>query len=110
MAYASTAAPPPAGDAPPQVNPSQEDAFVRGISEVVGGPVGEHAVRGSGLDRFWSPARIVVALAIAVFCLHWVQKSPCMDGAWEHNEQYTHFCYTDVLALYYAEHLNDGAV
>lgn len=26
------------------------------------------------------------------------------------NEQYTRFCYTDVLALYYAERLNEGAV
>jgi uncharacterized membrane protein len=39
-----------------------------------------------------------------------VQKSPCQDGAWQNEKQYTSFCYTDVLALYYAEHLNEGAV
>jgi uncharacterized membrane protein len=90
------------------VSPSREDSFVRGVSELFGGPLGEHAVRRR--DRFWTPARIVIALAILVFCLHWVQKSPCQDGAWANNKQYTSFCYTDVLALYYAEHLNEGAV
>ena len=90
------------------VNPSHEDSFVRGVSELFGGPLGEHAARRR--DRIWTPARIVIALAILVFCLHWVQKSPCQDGAWENNEQYTSFCYSDVLALYYAEHLNEGAV
>lgn len=93
------------GDA---VSPSDEDSFVRGVSEVFGGPLGEHAVRQR--DRIWTPARIVIALAILVFCLHWVQKSPCQDGAWANDKQYTSFCYTDILALYYAEHLNEGAV
>lgn len=92
------------------VNPSQEDAFVRGLSEVVGGPFGEHAARARRADRFWTAPRIVIALAVVVFVLHWVQKSPCQDGAWENHEQYTRFCYTDVLALYYAEHLNEGLV
>lgn len=90
------------------VIPSHEDSFVRGVSELFGGPLGEHAVRPR--DRIWTPARIVIALAILVFCLHWVQKSPCQDGAWADDKQYTSFCYTDVLALYYAEHLNEGAV
>ncbi len=90
------------------INPSQEDSFVRGASELLGGPLGEHAVRRR--DRIWTPARVVIVLAILAFVVHWVQKSPCQDGAWENNEQYTSFCYTDVLALYYAEHLNEGAV
>jgi uncharacterized membrane protein len=89
------------------VNPTHEDVFVRGLSEVVGGPVGEHAARSL---RFWAPARIVMLLAVLVFGLHWIQKSPCQDGAWQNDSQYTHFCYTDVLALYYAEHLNEGFI
>jgi uncharacterized membrane protein len=62
------------------------------------------------MGRFWSPARIVLALVCATLALHWVQKSPCRDGAWVDLKQYQYFCYTDVLALYYAEHLSDGAV
>jgi uncharacterized membrane protein len=51
-----------------------------------------------------------MVLALVVFGLHWLQKSPCMDGEWTNHKQYAQFCYTDVLALYYAEDLNQGAV
>ncbi len=92
------------------VNPSHEDVFVRGLSEAVGGPLGEHASRPPRGSWFWTAPRVVIALAVIVFGLHWIQKSPCQDGAWQNDSQYTHFCYTDVLALYYAEHLDSGAV
>ncbi|MEV1286753.1 glycosyltransferase 87 family protein [Micromonospora sp. NPDC049679] len=96
-------------------HPSRSDGFVRGLSEAIGGPLGEHAV---GYDRpwsrwrgrFWTASRIVLALTCLTLALHWVQKSPCRDGAWQNNVQYTRFCYTDVLALYYAEGLNEGKV
>lgn len=95
---------------PDQVDhPSRSDGFVRGLSEAVGGPLGEHAARGWD-GRFWTTARIVLALACLTLALHWVQKSPCQDGAWHDYIQYTRFCYTDVLALYYAEGLNEGKV
>jgi uncharacterized membrane protein len=95
------------------VSPAQEDPVVKGLAEAVGGPLGEHVVpetanRGG---RFWTAARIVLALTCLTLALHWVQKSPCRDGAWGAElKQYTHFCYTDVLALYYAEGLNQGKV
>jgi uncharacterized membrane protein len=92
------------------VNPSQEDAVVRGFSEVLGGPLGDHAARPKVVDRMWTAPRIIIVLAILIFGLHWIQKSPCQDGAWANHEQYTQFCYTDVVALYFAEHLNEGAV
>jgi len=92
------------------VSPSREDGVVRGLSEVVGGPLGDHAVSGGRTHWWWTPVRIVMALAVVVFVLHWIQKSPCQDGAWSDYEQYKRFCYTDVLALYYAENLHHGAV
>ncbi|SDY18812.1 Uncharacterized membrane protein [Micromonospora pattaloongensis] len=96
-------------------HPSRSDAFVRGLSEVIGGPLGEHAVGygrspGHWRGRFWTASRIVLALTCLTLALHWVQKSPCQEGAWQNNIQYTRFCYTDVLALYYAEGLNEGKV
>ncbi|MER5700472.1 glycosyltransferase 87 family protein [Micromonospora sp. NPDC002296] len=95
-------------------HPSRSDGFVRGASEVIGGPLGDHAValdRAAGRERrFWTATRIVLALACLTLALHWVQKSPCQDGAWQNNVQYTRLCYTDVLALYYAEGLNEGKV
>ena len=91
--------------------PATSDAFVRGLSEAIGGPLGSHAVRPDARPgRFWSAARIILALTCVVLALSWVQKSPCQDGNWQKNVQYTRFCYTDVLALYYAEGLNDGKV
>lgn len=96
-------------------HPSRSDGFVRGLAEAIGGPLGDHAVgvnRGGGNRSgvFWSAARIVLALTCLTLALHWVQKSPCQDGAWQNNIQYTRLCYTDVLALYYAEGLNEGKV
>src|SRR5690606_24675926 len=58
----------------------------------------------------WTPVRVVLALAALVFAVHWIQKSPCQDGAWVDLEQYRYYCYTDVLALYYAEGLHEGKV
>jgi uncharacterized membrane protein len=87
--------------------PSRSDRFVSGLSEAVGGPTGEHAVRepatGSWPGRFWTAGRVVLALACLTLSLHWVQKSPCSDGNWTDLEQLTKFCYSDVTALYSAE-------
>jgi uncharacterized membrane protein len=94
------------------VSPAKEDPFVRGLSEAIGGPRGEHAVTETPnrSGRLWTAARIVLALTCLTLALHWVQKSPCRDGAWVDLKQYTNFCYTDVLALYYAEGLNQGKI
>jgi uncharacterized membrane protein len=95
----------------PENLPAESDGFVRGLSEAIGGPLGEHAVGpGSRPGRFWTASRIILALTCLTLALHWVQKSPCQDGDWQKNIQYTRFCYTDVLALYYAEELNQGKV
>jgi uncharacterized membrane protein len=91
--------------------PATVDGFVRGLSEAIGGPLGRHAVRPDARrERFWSATRIILALTCLTFALSWVQKSPCQSGDWQKNVQYTRFCYTDVLALYYAEGLNEGKV
>jgi uncharacterized membrane protein len=90
---------------------ASSDTFVLGLSEAIGGPLGSHAVQPSHKPgKFWTAARIVMALCCLTLALHWVQKSPCADGDWQGNVQYTRFCYTDVLALYYAEGLNEGKV
>ncbi|MEV0901540.1 glycosyltransferase 87 family protein [Actinoplanes sp. NPDC049802] len=95
----------------PDVRSATSDGFVRGLSQAIGGPLGAHAVPpDSRPGRFWTAPRIVMALACLVLAFSWVQKSPCMDGNWQKNIQYTRYCYTDVLALYYAEGLNEGKV
>src|SRR5688500_5414010 len=82
-------------------HPSRSVVFVRGASQFIGGPLGDHAAAldrtPDGERRFWTAVRIVLALVCLTLALHWVQKSPCQDGAWTNNVQYTRFCYTDVL-------------
>src|SRR5687768_17427495 len=81
--------------------PSRSDGFVRGLAEAIGGPLGDHAVRRVGSDRFWTAARVVLAMVCVTLSLHWVQKWSCSDGDWQDLEQFKHFCYTDVVALYH---------
>ncbi len=90
------------------VRPTADDPVVRGMSEAVGGPPGRH-VSGRG-HPFWSPLRVLLALALVVLAAAWVQKAPCRDHVWAHEYQYTHACYTDVFALYFAEGLDKGEV
>ena len=42
--------------------------------------------------------------------LGFLQKSPCANGNWTGNKQYTHFCYSDVVPLWSDERLDIGAV
>ncbi len=89
------------------VLPGHSDGVPAGLSQAVGGPLGEHATL---RRRFWTPTRVVLALVCLMMAFNWVQKSPCRDGAWAENSQYRNACYTDVLALYYAEELSKGYV
>lgn len=93
-------------------DPAKSDGFVRGLSEAIGGPIGEHAARSPrskfGGPRFWTVTRVVLALVCLTMSLHWVQKYPCDDGHWTGLKQYRYMCYTDVLALYYEDGISNG--
>ena len=94
-------------EGPPIVAPSLEDPVVAGAAGMVGGPVGKRASLGRA--GFWTPVRILIAMVLVTCCLGWAQKLPCRDpGNWQHEFQYTHLCYSDVTALYYAEDLVNG--
>lgn len=89
-------------------SPGQTDGFVRGASEAIGGPLGQHATRPS--HRFWVVVRVVIAITCLTLTLHWMEKSSCSDGNWPKLSEYRHACYTDVVALYYSEGLSSGQV
>lgn len=92
-----------------EIAPSREDPVVRGFAELIGGPWGRHAFRPG--SRFWTPLRIVLALTVVVCVLGWAQKEPCRSPQnWVHQHQYTEMCYSDVVALYFAEHLDVGQI
>lgn len=78
-------------------HPSRDDRVVRALSEVVGGPVGEHARPGN----WWTPRRVILALAAVTFAIGMVQKAPCSIAEGEDQSwTYSHMCYTDLRPLY----------
>ena len=79
------------------VHPTLDDPGIARVSEVVGGPVGDHA----GRHPWWTPARVVLVLAALCFSLGMVQKSSCYDANWTNGDsRYTHMCYSDLPYLY----------
>jgi uncharacterized membrane protein len=91
---------------PALVLPSADDPVVSGAVTAVGGPPGRHA-RLAG-RRWWTPVRVLIALTLLTCTLGFAQKAGCRTHPWAHEYQYTHLCYTDVFALYFAEGLSDG--
>ena len=87
--------------------PSRTDPTVARASALVGGPVGRYARSYSG---WWTPLRVLLALAAFTLLLGYGQKLPCADGQWVASKQYTHACYSDVIPLWGAEGLASGAV
>lgn len=74
-----------------------DDGVVRVLSEVAGGPSGEHS---SG-HRWWTPVRVLLALTAVVFALGMVQKTSCFDDTWTDSDtRFTHMCYSDLPYLY----------
>lgn len=92
----------------PPVPPSGEDRLVHGAVTAIGGPLGPRARVGE--RRFLTPIRWIVLITLVTCALGWAQKSPCRVHEWDQEYQYTRACYTDVLALYYAEGLSEGDV
>ncbi|MDX6299977.1 MAG: hypothetical protein QOF53_1191 [Nocardioidaceae bacterium] len=82
---------------PDVVPPSRTDPLVRAASESIGGPSGQHT-RG---HPWWTPTRVVLAVAALTFVLGMVQKTPCVQDNWSGNQlRYAAMCYSDVPYLY----------
>lgn len=87
--------------------PSRDDPTVARASTVLGGPLGRYARPGIG---WWSPLRVLLAIATFTLVLGYGEKLPCANGQWVASKQYTHACYSDVIPLWTAEGLSSGAV
>ncbi len=82
---------------PEVVPPSRTDPLVAAASESIGGPVGEHARP----HPWWTPLRVVLAVAALAFVIGMVQKTPCVADNWSSNDvRYGAMCYSDVPYLY----------
>ncbi len=86
------------GEVPDRVvAPSRTDPLVASASEGVGGPPGRHARP----HPWWSPVRVVLALAAVACVLAMVQKTPCVQDNWAGSTtRYAAMCYSDVPYLY----------
>lgn len=89
-----------------RVSPSREDAVVRSVSEVVGGPLGEHA----GQHPWWTPLRAVLLLAALAMSLGIAAKAPCLGqaGEAENTGRYTNLCWSDTSTAYVANGFAEG--
>ncbi|UQX88528.1 glycosyltransferase 87 family protein [Jatrophihabitans telluris] len=91
----------------PVIPPSRTDPTIERAAGAIGGPVGRYARTSGG---WWTTIKVLLALAAVTLTLAYVQKSPCANGQWVANSQYTRACYSDVIPLWSAEGLADGAV
>ena len=63
------------------------------LSEVVGGPLGDHA---SG-HRWWTPARVRLGATAVALAAGMVSKSACVPSAWGKDEQpFRQLCWTEL--------------
>ncbi|MGB6206666.1 glycosyltransferase family 87 protein [Mycobacterium sp.] len=97
--------------------PSRTDFLGVALSNVVGGPVGRHAV--IGRTAFLTPLRVMFLIALVFLALGWSTKAPCLQSTgtgpgdarvanWQNQRAYYELCYSDTVPLYGAELLSQG--
>ncbi len=78
------------------VAPTHDDPVVAAGSPAVGGPLGRHARP----HPWWTPLRVVLALATLTGVLNVIHTAPCQTGAWWSGASYADLCYSDVPLSY----------
>jgi uncharacterized membrane protein len=97
--------------------PSRTDSLGATLSDVIGGPVGRHAL--IGRTRLMTPLRVMFAIALVFMALGWSTKAACLQttgtgpgdervAVWNNQRAYYELCYSDTVPLYGAELLNHG--
>jgi uncharacterized membrane protein len=97
--------------------PSRTDDLGGALADVVGGPVGRHAL--IGRTRLMTPVRVMFLIALVFMALGWSTKAACLQTTgtgpadervanWDNQRAYYELCYSDTVPLYGAELLNQG--
>ncbi|OBK23823.1 hypothetical protein A5634_04845 [Mycobacterium asiaticum] len=97
--------------------PSRNDVLGGALANLVGGPVGRHAL--IGRTRFMTPVRVMFLLALVFLALGWSTKAACLQSTgtgtgdqrvanWDNQRAYYELCYSDTVPLYGAELLSQG--
>ncbi|AKN15641.1 hypothetical protein MHAE_19141 [Mycobacterium haemophilum DSM 44634] len=97
--------------------PSRTDFLGAALADVIGGPVGRHALIG----RSWlmTPLRVMFLIGLIFLALGWSTKAACLQTTgtgpgdqrvanWDNQRAYYELCYSDTVPLYGAELLNQG--
>ncbi|KAA1247003.1 DUF2029 domain-containing protein [Mycobacterium simiae] len=97
--------------------PSRNDVLGSALADVIGGPVGRHAL--IGRTRLMTPLRVMFVIALVFLALGWSTKAACLQTTgtgpgdqrvanWENQRAYYELCYSDTVPLYGAELLSQG--
>jgi uncharacterized membrane protein len=97
--------------------PSRTDFLGAALSDVIGGPVGRHAM--IGRTGFLTPLRVMFVIALVFLALGWSTKAACLQSTgtgpgdqrvanWQNERAYYELCYSDTVPLYGAELLSQG--
>jgi uncharacterized membrane protein len=97
--------------------PSHTDSLGAALADVIGGPVGRHALIGRA--RLMTPLRVMFLIALVFMALGWSTKAACLQSSgtgtgdlrvanWDNQRAYYELCYSDTVPLYGAELLNQG--
>ena len=97
--------------------PSRTDVLGAALANVIGGPVGRHAL--IGRTRLMTPLRVMFLIALVFLALGWSTKAACLQSHgsgsgdqrvanWDNQRAYYELCYSDTVPLYGAELLSQG--
>jgi uncharacterized membrane protein len=97
--------------------PSRTDFLGSALADVVGGPVGRHALIGRA--RLMTPLRVMFLIGLVFLALGWSTKAACLQSSgtgtgdqrvanWDNQRAYYELCYSDTVPLYGAELLSQG--
>jgi len=89
------------------VAPSDDDPLIRAGSDRIGGPLGFRAWQGAS---WWSPLRVVLALAGLAYAVGYALDLSCRRTGWASPERYEHLCYSDIPPLYSLRGFADGLI
>ena len=91
---------------PAPVQPARTDGFVAVMSQGVGGPLGRYA---DLVRDWWSPARVILAVATLTYVVGMIFRLPCrITTAGQAPDAFRMLCYSDIGLLYEGRGLLQG--
>ena len=88
------------------VEPGREDPVVASSVGWLGGPMG----RWSRGGNWWTPVRVLVAMAAVAYAVGYMLDLSCRSDLWVVPERYEHLCYTDIAPLFSLRGFADGLI